>query len=332
MKVLITGASGFIGSRLALHARAAGHDVVGTGRAEGSPEAEVQNIAELAEAGIVVRGVDMLDEEALAAALEGCDTVFHLAAKQHEMNVPDQVFRDVNVDGTRRLLELSEKAGVRRFVYGSTIGVHGEGSSGVIDENTPIDPQNIYDVTKTEAEELARSFAGRVGVSCVRIGEAYGPGDRRLLKLYRGIQRGRFFLIGPSRNLHQPIYVDDLVEGLWMAATREEAVGQTMLMAGPNALTTRAMAEIIGGVVGKPLLRVRAPLSLFLATAFCMEKTLRPLGIQPPLHRRRMNFFTLNWEFSMEHPKQLMGFEPRIQFDEGAARTGEWYRQRGLLD
>ena len=332
MKILITGGSGFIGSRLALHARAAGHAVVATGRTQSVPGPEAENIQELAEAGIEIRGIDMTDRAGLAAVAAGCDVVFHLAATQHEMNVPDSVFLGINVGGTRELIDVCIEAGVGRFVYGSTIGVHGEGYAGVIDENTPTNPGNIYDRSKTEAETIAREHADRIDMSIVRIGETYGPADRRLLKLFRGIQRRRFFHLGPSQNLHQPIYIDDLIEGLWMAATREEALGQTMLMAGPQALSTVAMVDAISRAVDVPRLRVRAPLSLFMTAAFCMEKTLRPLGIQPPLHRRRMNFFTLNWEFSMEHPKRLLGYEPKIEFEQGAQKTGDWYRERGLID
>lgn len=331
MRILITGGTGFIGSRLALELLGRGHEVLVLGRPGAAPTAEKENADELRSAGGGVRAIDVNDVEGLAEAVRDREIVYHFAAVQHEMNVPDSAFRRVNVEGVRSLVEACIEAGVRRFVHGSTIGVHGDGSTEPIAEDSPLEPTNVYDVTKKEGEAAARSLSERIEIVILRIGETYGPGDRRLLKLFRGIQRGRFFLIGSGKNLHQPIYVDDLVDGLVLAAEHERAPGQTMLMAGPEAITTRRMAETVAQALGTRLVRWRAPMSVFLAIAFVLETALRPLGIQPPLHRRRMNFFRLNLVFRMDHAKEIMGFAPHTRFEEGALLTAAWYREKGLI-
>jgi nucleoside-diphosphate-sugar epimerase len=266
----------------------------------------------------------------VAEGLTGANIVFHLAAAQHEMNVPDQRFWDVNVGGTKLILKTAAEAGVRRVVHGSTIGVYGA-LEGTIDESTPPAPDNIYGVTKLEGERAALAHVLPPSVVVIRIPEVYGPGDRRLLKLFRAIDRNVFFTVGSGRNLHHPIFVDDLIAGFLLAADAERAAGQVILFAGPAAVTTREMVEAIAAALGRPGSRFSVPLLPFWYAAAAMELTLRPLGIQPPLHRRRMDFFRKSFALKSHRGRELIGFEPRTQFAEGAKLTADWYRSHGLL-
>lgn len=327
-KVLITGGTGFIGSRLALRCSEEGHAV--RVLAQENTEAESDNRDRLEDHGVEVVLGSITDPKATRRAVEGMDTVFHLAATQHEMDVPDQKFRDVNVGGTRNVLDASVEGGITAFVHGSTIGVYGD-PSGTLDESSPTEPDNIYGETKLEGEELALSYADRLPVSAIRISEVYGPGDRRLLKLFRAIDRGVFFLIGRGENLHHPIYVEDLVDGLLGAAGNVDATGEVLLLAGKEAVSTREMADTIARVLDAPPPRFRLPLAPFTVLATVMELTLRPLGIQPPLHRRRLDFFRKSFTLSGEKARRKIGFEPSVGFEEGARRTAAWYREQGLL-
>lgn len=327
-RVLITGGTGFIGSRLALRCREEGHAV--RVLAQENTEAESANRDRLEDHGVEVVLGSITDPRATRRAVEGMDTVFHLAATQHEMDVPDQKFRDVNVGGTRNVLDASVEGGVTAFVHGSTIGVYGD-PSGVLNESSPTEPDNIYGETKLAGEELALSYADRLPVSAIRISEVYGPGDRRLLKLFRAIDRGVFFLIGRGENLHHPIYVEDLVDGLLGAAGNPDATGEVLLLAGKEAVSTREMADTIARVLDSPPPRFRLPLAPFTLLATVMELALRPLGIQPPLHRRRLDFFRKSFTLSGEKARRTIGFEPSVGFEEGARRTASWYREQGLL-
>jgi dihydroflavonol-4-reductase len=328
MRIVITGGTGFIGSRLALAAKERGHAVTVLGLT--NTPAEKENREELVKAGIEAAPtpVDALARE--PERLQGADALIHLAAAQHEMNVPDAHFRSVNVDGTAGLLKAAAAMGVGRFVYGSTIGVYGA-RDGLITEATPAEPDNIYGRTKLEAERLVLDRGDSQPVTVVRISETYGPGDRRLLKLFKAIKRGRFLLIGSGRNLHHPIYVDDLVSMLLLAATEEAALGEVFLAAGKQVVTTDEMIALIAEAVGRPAPKLRLPLWPLMTAATLMEAGLQPLGIQPPLHRRRMDFFRKSFELDGGKARRMLHFTPMVDFKEGAWRTMRWYEQHGGL-
>ena len=329
MRILVTGGTGFIGSRLALEARKQDHEIVVAGQL--NSDAERARARELAAAGIHIEQGPLQDPSYARRITTGCQTVIHLAAAQHEANVPEDYFFDVNVNGTRRLVEACKGAGVQRFVYGSTIGVYGEYSGEPLDENTPPRPMNVYGRSKLAAEEVVKSSAPELAASIVRISETYGPGDFRLLKLFRAIDRNRFFIIGSGRNLRQAIHVRDLARGLLLAATHPAAVGETFVMAGQETMSTCDMAQHVAHALGRPPPRRHVPLWPFMAAAVTMEKTLAPLGIQPPLHRRRLDFFLKSFVLSAAKAQRLLDFTPVVPFASGAVETANWYREQGYL-
>jgi nucleoside-diphosphate-sugar epimerase len=328
MKMLITGGTGFIGSRLALKCVRSGYSVRVLGQENTPAESDNRKLIEAKGVEIILASVT--DREALSEALRGIDIVFHLAATQHEMNVQDQKFWDVNVDGTRNMLEASIQADVKRFVHGSTIGVYGS-LEGNIDEESACEPDNIYGVTKLEGEKLVRSFQNKLPVVVIRISEVYGPGDRRLLKLFKAIHKNIFFMIGNGKNIHHLIYIDDLLEGLLLAATSEEAPGEVFTLAGKEPVTTNDMVAVIAEQLGTSMPKFRVPLYPLLIAATIAEKTLRPFGIQPPLHRRRMDFFKKSFTFSQQKASNILGFVPKTSFRQGVLETANWYEQMKYL-
>jgi nucleoside-diphosphate-sugar epimerase len=304
-------------------------DVVVTGLVK--TDAEKARVAELGRAGVRIESGALQDPAYAKQVVAGRDTVIHLAAAQHESGVPDSYFVDVNVNGTRTLLAASRDAGVRRFVYGSTIGVFGSAAEGTLDESSPPKPDNIYGRTKLAAEQVVREESGPVEACIVRISETYGPGDFRLLKLFRAIDRGKFLMIGSGENRRQAMHVDDLVAALLLAATHEAAPGETFVLPGEEVLTTRQMVEVIGGVMGRKVSRLHLPMWPFVAAATAFEAVFKPLGIDPPLHRRRLDFFRKSFVFSTDKARRVLGFQPRIAFRDGARDTAEWYARQGLL-
>jgi dihydroflavonol-4-reductase len=328
LNVLITGGTGFIGSRLGLRCLADGHSVRVLGQENTPAESFNRKIVEDRGGKVILESVTNM--HGLSELFQGVDVVFHLAAVQHEMNVPDQKFWDVNVTGTKNILEASIRAGVKRFVHGSTIGVYGK-TEGVIDEQTPCMPDNIYGVTKFEGEKLVLSYCDRIPVVVIRIPEVYGPGDRRLLKLFKAIRRNAFVVIGPGENLHHLIYIDDLVEGLLQSAVHPAVAGRLFLLAGIEPVTTNQMVAAISHHLGASPPRFHAPMFPFLFAAIVLEKTLRPLGVQPPLHRRRLDFFRKSFTLSTQLAKQAFGFSPKEDFLQGALKTANWYEEMGYL-
>jgi nucleoside-diphosphate-sugar epimerase len=328
MKILVTGATGFIGSRLALRCQQEGMAVLALGRRKSSIEED--NARELEDAGAEVREVSVGDREPLDDAMDGVELVFHLAAAQHEANVPDEHFYAVNVEGTRNVFDAAEAAGVRRVVHASTIGVYSWRPGRTVGEDSPLEPDNIYGITKLAGEQAVHSYAGRVPFAIARISETYGPGDRRLIKLFKGLEKGLSVQIGDGQNLHHLVYIDDLVEGMLIAAREERALGRTFVLAGPEPVTTRAMLGAVSNAMGRPSRIIRLPMAPLQVAAVLLEGTLRPLGVQPPLHPRRLDFFRKSFAFSLEEARAF-GFEPSVGLDEGMHATFRWYRDRGLL-
>jgi len=328
MNILITGGTGFIGSQLALRCLDLSYSVTVFGQ-ENTP-AEAINAGLLRERGARVVLGSVTDISLVREVLKGIDLVVHLAAVQHEMNVPDGVFRSVNVEGTRNLLEASISNGVKRFVHGSTIGVYGSTAENV-DESTPCRPDNIYGITKLEGERVALSYNRGLPVVAIRIPEVYGPGDRRLLKLFSGIQRGMFVVIGSGKNLHHPIFVGDLVQGLLIAFCQPEAAGEVFLLAGKQVVSTETMVRTIAQELQAKTLPFRIPLLPMTLIATLMEKGLRPLGVQPPLHRRRIDFFRKSFQLSGKKAADVLGFAPETDFRTGVHLTAKWYRENGYL-
>lgn len=328
MRILITGGTGFIGSRLALMAAGRGDEVHVLGMTNTPPETRNAEQLRAAGVGVTLASLDAIDT--IRPLLEGCDVVHHLAAAQHESNVPDEHYRHVNVRCTERLLDACVAAKVGRFVYGSTMGVYGR-QPGTLDEASPLKPDSIYGITKVEAENAVLARRAALPVAIARIAEAYGPGDYRLLKLFRAIAKRRFFIIGDGQNRHPLIYIDDLLAGLDTVATHPAAPGEIVILAGEHQPTTLDMAQTVADVLGQPAPSLRAPMLPFLGLAVAMERTLRPLGISPPLHRRRLDFFRRSLTLSHAKAKRLLGFDPRTPFREGAEATARWYREIGEL-
>jgi nucleoside-diphosphate-sugar epimerase len=329
MKVLITGGTGFIGSRLALRCLERGDSVRILGQENTSAEVNNRKLIEASGAQVVLAPVAERDQ--VFEAARDVDVVYHLAAAQHEANVPDQHFWDVNVTGTRNVLDASLDAGVGRFVHGSTIGIYGSALAGTLDEQSPPAPDNIYGVTKLEGERLALSYLDRLPVVVIRISETYGPGDWRLLKLFRAIKKRTFFMIGDGKNLHHPIYIDDLIQGFHLAASKEKAVGRTFVLPGKEPVTTREMVAAIAEQLGTTIRGFHAPLLPFQIAAVTAEKTLGSVGIQPPIHPRRMDFFRKSYVLSSEQATSTLGFEPKSSFEDGVRDTARWYTEMGYL-
>ncbi len=330
MRIFLTGGSGFIGSRLAPLAIEAGHAV--TVVTPINTPAERARCDALAKAGIKLVVAPLEDTNVITRELQGNEVVIHLAAAQHEAEQPESYFHRINVEGTRNLLELAAKAGVRRFVHGSTIGVYGSAASGRLDEQSPLAPDNPYGRTKAAAEQVVRTQQSAMEWAIVRISETYGPGDMRLLKLFRGVKKGRFPVLGNGANLHQLIYVDDLCRGLLAACMVPAAHKETVVLAGSEEITTHDMVAAVSEAVGGGKRVMHAPMWPFLLAAWVFESTFSPLGLKPPLHRRRLDFFRKSFSFSNTKAEQVLSFHPQVSFRDGARKTAEWYQANGFLN
>ena len=326
MRVALTGASGYTGGRLLEVLRGRGDDVSALVRPTSISD-------RLRGSGAVLVEGDLADAAALGRLVEGADVVLHVAAVYRTAGHPESYYRDVNVGGTERLLEAAAAAGVRRFVHTSTVGVHGHVENPPADETAPVAPGDVYQATKAEAEALALEFHRQRGLplTVVRPGAIYGPGETRLLKLFRAIARGRYALVGDGRSFYHPVYIDDLIQGFLLALEGEQAVGESFLICGPEYVTQADLAVLIARHTGGRVLPFRIPARPIQLAGDIVEAICVPLGIEPPLHRRRVDFWTKSRAFSIEKARRLLGYDPQVHLDEGSARTAVSYREAGWL-
>jgi nucleoside-diphosphate-sugar epimerase len=325
-RVLVTGAAGFTGVSLASSLAAAGYRVRGLVRNRDQPVLE--------QAGVQTVVGDIRDPAVLREALQGVDTVYHLAAVFRRAGVPDSEYREVHVDATRQLIELSAAAGARRVMHCSTVGVHGSVSDDApATEDAPFQPGDIYQMTKLEGEQTAVDTAERAGVplTVVRPGPIYGPGDRRLLKLIGGVARRRFTLLGNGSPRFQMVFIDDLTEGFRQAAESQEAVGRTYIMAGNEAPTLNELVREIARIARVDSPRFRLPVWPFWVAGAICEAVCIPFRIEPPIYRRRVKFFTSNRWFDTSRARAELGFAPKVSLRDGIRRTLDSYRQLGWV-
>lgn len=326
MRVALTGASGYTGSHLLKRLIARGDTVRALVR-EGSVTPELE-----ASGAEIVNGA--LGSAADAQRLvDGSEAVMHVAAVYRTAGHPDAYYREINVQGTRLLLEAAAAAGVRRFVHTSTVGVHGDVKNPPGDENAPIAPSDIYQETKAEAEAMAREF-GRthaLEVTIVRPGAIYGPAETRLLKVFRGIARGRYAVVGSGRPHYHLVYIDDLVDGFLLALDRPEAAGETFIIAGPRSISQDDLAREIAQATSGSVWPFHLPAWPIQRLGDVVEAICVPLGLEPPIHRRRVDFWVKNRSFSIEKARRVLGYAPKVDVTEGVARTARWYRENGWL-
>ncbi len=328
MRVLITGVTGFTGGHLGRSLLDSGYSVCGLVR-----PGSVSQASGLVKRGLEVCLGDLTDPMSLRLACEHVDVVFHIAATYRTAGHGASTYHSVNVDGTKHLVEAALVAGVKRFVHCSTGGVHGHVEEPPANEDSPLAPGDVYQRSKLEAEQYVREFGltHNIDVVVARPIGIYGPGDLRFAKMFRGIARGRMPLLGNGQVFYHLTYIDDLVEGFRLCGEASEAPGRTYLLAGAKHTTLEELMVLIASELGVSPPRRHWPVwPVWIAGAVC-EAVCVPLRIEPPLHRRRVEFFTKSRAFDTTRAQRELGFSPAVDLTEGIRRTADWYRRNGLL-
>jgi nucleoside-diphosphate-sugar epimerase len=326
-KILVTGGTGFLGGCLVRRLVATGHAVRALVR---SPEKSKQ----LADLGVEIVLGDVTQPASLSQAMAGIDLVYHIAATFRQQNVSDKKMWAINCQGVQNMLDAAIAAGtVQHFVHCSTIGVHGNIITPPANEETPYAPGDVYQASKTGGEKIAIEYLkqGKLPITIFRPGGIYGPGDMRFLKLFRSINKQRFVMIGSGEVLYSLIYIDDLIDGILLCGTHPNALGKIYILTGEPALTLNEFVAIIAEVMGKPLPKWHIPVSPVYFTSFICEMTGKLFGFEPPLYRRRVDFFRKDRSFSLDKAHYELSFFPRVDIKAGLTCTARWYQEQGLL-
>lgn len=330
-RFLVTGAAGFIGGHLFRTLSDLGLDVVGTALHQ-------EEVQVLRRRGYRAEVLDLTSGEGWSPLLDGVDVVFNVAARFQEVSDDEAVYERVNHHGALELARSAVRAGVERFVHCSTVGVHGNVRQVPATEETPTNPMDGYHRTKLAGERAILHMADGLPsdgpvVTVNRPAMVYGPGDRRMLKLFRRVLSGRFRMIGSGNVLAHLGHVDDQTESFLHCAVapREAVHGEAFNIASGEPLTLNELVEVIARSEGRTIPRGKVPVAPVWAAALACEVACRPFGLEPPLFRRRVGFFTHNRAFDLTKAEERLGYRSQWGHDEGIDDTIGWYRRVGWL-
>ncbi len=326
MRILVTGSSGFIGSNLVDFLLKEGYTVRGLdeGRREfGTAPPQRNSYEELIG--------DITQEEVVRQATENIDVIFHLASLVTQANVPEKRYWEVNVGGTENLLHASKEAGIKRFIYCSTDSVIGEICRPPARETDTPRPENIYGITKYEAEKKVLEYSKHMSVVIIRPTRVYGPGDRRMLEIFKRIKQGKFFLIGRGQTLFHPVYISDCLQGFKLALEVKGAEGEIFNIGGEEPVKIKYFLNVAAKELGVKIGKIYFPCFFAKAIAVILERCCPIAGITPPFTRRNLEFFTKTRSYDISKARKILGYKPDVGVEDGVKKTIQWYREKGYL-
>jgi dihydroflavonol-4-reductase len=323
MRVLITGAGGFIGSHLV-------EDQLRRDREVTAVDLNVERLESIGSNPKLktIEG-DFANRSLLDPYLEGHDVCFHLASAHLEKSVSDEYFWSVNVHATSEFVERCYNAGISRFIHCSSVGVYGDIKNPPADEGSDCYPDVAYEKSKLAGEEAVLEFAHQCDydVVVVRPAWVYGPRCPRTQKLFRTIKKGRFFYVGDGQTLRHPIYISDMVNGFEIAASHESSRGEIFIMAGPRAVTLEELVNGIAASMGASPPGLKLPKSVVWLGCLLLEAGARIIGREAPFTRRSLKFYTGNTAFSIEKARNALGFNPVVNLQDGLDWTYTWLKE-----
>jgi nucleoside-diphosphate-sugar epimerase len=328
MTVVVTGATGFLGSALT-------NELVKRQQAVRVLVRDAKKAREqFGDAVTIIEG-DITDTEQVKQAVDGASIVYHLVGRLYHPDVPAELYYQTHVEGTRVLLKACEgQTQLQRIVHVGTTGVHGVTGTIAAAEDAPFAPTNPYEATKLEGEQLALKAHQDLGlpVSVVRPGLVYGPGDLHLLGFFASIKKGLFRVIDGGKALLHPVYIDDMVDAFLLCAELPQAIGRSYNIAGNRPVTIRELATAIAHALGRDLPKGNIP--LWLANLASDLFTIVPgmQGERAPLTRSRVKFLTNSRLYDISRARSELGYDPRVELEEGMKLTTLWYYKHHYLE
>jgi nucleoside-diphosphate-sugar epimerase len=327
MKVLVTGASGFTGSNLAQKLVEQGDDVSVLIRDRSKIPHDLQMNVE-------VHSGDIRDTAVVKRATKNIETIYHLAAVFRTPGIRDQTYWDIHVEATKNLLKAGIANDAECFVHCSTVGVHGHVKRPPANEQSPFKPGDIYQLTKLKGELAALQIWRDTGfpVTVIRPTAIYGPGDMRLLKLFKLASRSYVPILGSGNIYYHMVYIDDLVDAFMQAAeNHKELLGESFIVGSENHYTLNELIDVMAESMGRKAQKIHLPATPFQLIGSACEKICIPLGINPPIYRRRVDFFTKSRSFDISKAKRMLKFKPKVAMVEGISKTAKWYHKNNYL-
>ncbi len=323
--VLITGVNGFIGSHIAERFIKEGHKVRGLVR-------KSSDLKFIQDMGVHLFYGDITDAQSLIEPMIGCDIVIHVAAFASDWGAYEK-FHKINVEGTLNVANAAKNANLERMLWISTVAMYGYGRTDVKEEDEKIVTKFHYNESKRIAEEKVFYFAKESGlnVTAIKPGNVYGTRDHTFIEKYlEAMEQGKIAFIDKGSHKTCPVYVENLVDAIYIAAFKKEAIGETFFVTDGLDINWKQFTDKLADEMGLKRPKTSVPYGLAYSVAATMEFAYNLFKSQkaPLLTRYRIMNGGSDYTFSINKAKRILEWSPKVEIDEAVKRTVNWYKIR----
>ena len=330
MKVLVTGATGFIGQRLVNLLTSEGHNCLCFVRNQSKTKSIFK------ESNIELIFGDIRNKIDLSAYKNKIDVVVHLAALMgHDPPSKEafKEFRSINVEGTKNIINACMEINVNKFIHCSSTAAMGLLNNNVVTEQTISKPHTPYQVSKYESELVANEYYEKYGFPAVilRPSMVYGPGfTGDFLTMAKVVKKGFFPKIGFGKNLMPALYIDDLIDGIISAIERAN-IGDTYIISSEKSYPLEEVINIISSEIGVNCRNIFIPVIVALLGSWVLEKSYRLINQKPIVTYRNIKSTVTDRIFDIKKAKEILGFKQKVSIQEGLNKTIDYFKSAGLL-
>jgi len=328
MDIFVTGGTGFTGSHLVKRLSSLNHNIKALARKKSNTES-------LKLPGVEIIYGDITDRNLIFNSIKGCDIVFNIAAAYRQANLSDKQYWDINFEGTKNILDACIEHNVKKMIHCSTIGVVTTVKNPPGDEKSEVCPGDPYQSSKCAAEFEVIKYAKEKGLAAavIRPCAIYGPGDLRLLKLFKMIAKKRFVFFGNGKAFLHMVYIDNLIDGFILASEKDESNGEVFIIGDETYISLNDLSKHIAEEFAVKPPKMHLPYKPFEIIAQTVEFIYKKLKIKkdPPIYKRRIAFYKKSRAFSIDKAKNILGYNPKIDMKTGIHLTAQWYIKNGFI-